>query len=163
MQTFNRSKYNISWISIIVIFIGAIVYPITFYHTKKTSKNLSVQVVPIDFSDLTAKPNEIIAPASQTEVKETPKTANLVFKRDLKIGDKGPDVKKLQEYLNGRGFIVSETGNGSPGNETELFGPGTARALKEFQETYADILLAPFGLEEGTGFFGQATRNFINS
>jgi hypothetical protein len=65
--------------------------------------------------------------------------------------------------LNKRGFIVAESGNGSPGQESDLFGPGTAKALKKFQEAYAEILLKPYGLKEGTGYLGEITRNFINS
>ncbi len=167
MQTtsFHRSKYNICWISSIVIFLGTIVYPITFEHVNKKSRTNVVQSIAPTFS----VPNVEVVPVKNsptivnTETTKSTTSSKLIFTRDLKIGDKGPDVKKLQQYLNQRGFIVAESGNGSLGNETELFGPGTAKALKAFQEAYADILLKPYGLSEGTGFFGEVTRRFMNS
>ncbi len=84
------------------------------------------------------------------------------FTRDLKLGDSGPDVKKLQEYLNSQGFIVAQTGPGSPGNETEYFGSLTKEALIRFQEAYKNKILSPLGLTRGTGYFGKATRDYIN-
>lgn len=167
MQTanFSRSKYNICWISTLVIFIGTIVYPITFEHVNKKGHTPVVQSIAPNIS--TPKVEVTPVKNSPTTIKtETTKpsvSSKLIFTRDLKVGDKGPDVKKLQQYLNQRGFIVATSGNGSPGQESELFGPGTAKALKAFQEAYAEILLKPFGLSEGTGFFGSATRNFVNS
>lgn len=167
MQTtsFHRSKYNICWISILVIFIGTIIYPITFERANKRNHMSVVQsIVPnSQVSVIEMKPIETFPVVVKTEIAKPNTSTKLIFTRDLKMGDKGPDVKKLQQYLNQRGFIVAESGNGSPGNETELFGPGTAKALKAFQEAYADILLKPFGLSEGTGFLGLITRNFINS
>lgn len=167
MQTtnFSRSKYNICWISTLVIFIGTIVYPITFEHVNKKSRNPVVQSIAPAF----VIPNIEVVPVKNsptgvnTETTKSTTSSKLIFTRDLKLGDKGPDVKKLQQYLNQRGFIVAESGNGSPGQESELFGPGTKDALKRFQESYADILLKPYGLTEGTGFFGSVTRSFINS
>lgn len=167
MQTinFNRSKYNICWISTLVIFLGTIVYPITFEQANKKSRIPVVQSTPPTFVVPTVEvvPIKNDFTSTKTDNSEPIVSARPVFNRDLKIGDKGPDVKKLQQYLNQRGFIVATSGNGSPGQETELFGPGTAEALKKFQEAYAEILLKPYGLSEGTGFLGEKTRNFINS
>jgi hypothetical protein len=33
----------------------------------------------------------------------------------------------------------------------------------KFQEFYQKEILAPFGLTKGTGFFGEKTRELINS
>jgi peptidoglycan hydrolase-like protein with peptidoglycan-binding domain len=52
----------------------------------------------------------------------------------LKQGSKGKEVKILQEYLNQNGFRVSQTGPGSPGKETEIFGPATDAAVKRWQK-----------------------------
>ncbi len=153
-RTFDRSKYNLSWISVTVIFVGTIIYPIFFARTEGSITEGVVQITPTPVTQVTKIENPV------TKIKSAPRPT---FTRDLKVGDKGPDVKKLQQYLNQRGFIVATSGNGSPGQETELFGPGTAEALKKFQEVYAEILLKPYGLSEGTGFFGEKTRNFINS
>jgi peptidoglycan hydrolase-like protein with peptidoglycan-binding domain len=138
-------------------------YPIAFQRAKEKNEAPVVQSI-ISYT----KPAAIVEvvkpqiPASAPVSKPAAK-ANLVFTRDLKVGDRGADVKRLQQYLNQRGFLVATSGNGSLGHETELFGPGTAAALKKFQEKYAEILLKPYGLTEGTGFFGEATRNFISS
>ena len=51
----------------------------------------------------------------------------------LKIGSKGKEVKVLQEFLNQNGFPVSSSGPGSPGKETEIFGPATDAAVKRWQ------------------------------
>lgn len=52
----------------------------------------------------------------------------------LKQGSKGKEVKVLQEYLNQNGFRIASTGPGSPGNETETFGPATDAAVKRWQK-----------------------------
>lgn len=155
--TFDRSKYNITWISIVVILLGTIIYPTFFERARQKQLQPVVQtIMPV----VVAPVVEVKKPAPSTIAGAT---SRVMFTRDLKVGDKGPDVKKLQQYLNQRGFIVAESGNGSPGQESELFGPGTKDALKRFQESYAEILLKPYGLTEGTGYLGSVTRNFINS
>lgn len=159
-KTFNRSAYEMTWISITVIFFGAIVYPIAFQVAKE--KSLRDTILPIDLTQ--AVPVDSHNPTSTAAAaRPLASAAHSIFKRDLKQGDVGPDVKELQKYLNQRGFVVSSSGNGSPGHENEVFGPGTKAALKRFQETYAPILLTPYGLTEGTGFFGKVTRDFVNS
>jgi peptidoglycan hydrolase-like protein with peptidoglycan-binding domain len=52
----------------------------------------------------------------------------------LKKGSKGKEVKILQEFLNQNGFIIASTGPGSPGKETETFGPATDAAVKRWQK-----------------------------
>lgn len=86
-----------------------------------------------------------------------------IFSRNLYLGLSGNDVKQLQIYLNNNGFIVSEFGSGSLGNETEFFGKSTKKALIKFQEAYSKEILNPVGAKIGTGYFGLSTRNFINS
>jgi hypothetical protein len=87
----------------------------------------------------------------------------LKFDYNMSFGKKGADVKALQIYLNDKGFAVSSSGAGSPGNETNFFGPKTKAALTKFQEAYAGDILAPLGLKKGTGIFGAKTRAYINS
>jgi hypothetical protein len=98
-------------------------------------------------------------PSTQTET-ITEKTK---FDKNLSYGERNPDVKKLQVFLNSAGFAVSQSGAGSSGFETEFFGPLTYKALVKFQEFYQKEILAPFGLTKGTGFFGEKTRELINS
>ena len=97
--------------------------------------------------------NEIIFADGDDVTKNITKTEACIFIRDLKINMTGEDVKELQKYLNSNGFIVSEVGYGSIGNETEYFGPATHKALVCFQQaknlpTY--------------GFFGPMTRALVN-
>ncbi len=85
------------------------------------------------------------------------------FKRNLKIGDRGADVKKLQEFLNQNGFNVANSGPGSLGNETDFFGGLTAKALEKFQKYYKDEILIPLNLSFPTGVFGPQSRKVANS
>ncbi len=59
------------------------------------------------------------------------------------------DIRQLQKALNKLGFTVSVSGAGSPGKETNFFGPATYKAVKEYQRA--------FGIRQ-TGNFGPITR-----
>lgn len=85
------------------------------------------------------------------------------FLKNLWMGIRDRDVLLLQKLLNENGYVVNVDGPGSPGNETDFFGPKTKEALIKFQEAYRLNILTPIGLNFGTGFFGPMTRNFINS
>ena len=89
--------------------------------------------------------------------------ANVVFAQNLWYGVQSSDVLALQRFLNDSGFRLDSEGAGSPGEETNYFGPKTKKAVKLFQEAYKDSILSPLNLVEGTGFFGPKTREFINS
>jgi peptidoglycan hydrolase-like protein with peptidoglycan-binding domain len=58
----------------------------------------------------------------------------------------------LQKFLNCSGFVVSATGPGSFGNETDKIGPATVKAVKSLQKKY--------GLK-ADGVFGAKTRAVI--
>lgn len=84
------------------------------------------------------------------------------FTRTLALGMRGEDVRALQEFLNtDRETHITETGAGSPGNETDYFGFATKRALIKFQEKYRADVLAPLNLTQGTGVFGARTRGKV--
>ena len=76
-------------------------------------------------------------------------------KRNLYAGVSGEDVRALQKYLNGKGFIVSLSGAGSVGNETAYFGGKTKAALAKFQKSA--------GIFPSVGFLGRLTRAHILS
>ncbi len=176
----SRSKFNICWISILVIFIGTIAYPISYERAERKAlananlKNLidtltplptieDVQVVPTD-SDMTT---EVILTPEPIPTEPVPSIdistdTESLFNRDLKLGDRGPDVKLLQQLLNQWGFTVAVSGPGSPGNESELFGASTRDALIRFQEANRAVLLEPYGLSNGTGYFGAASRVLLS-
>jgi hypothetical protein len=86
---------------------------------------------------------------------QTPTTNQNNFTRSLTVGNTGPDVKSLQQYLNSKGFFVAISGPGSPGNETEKFGALTRSALARFQSAN--------GISPAIGFFGPITRSFIQN
>ncbi len=85
------------------------------------------------------------------------------FTRNLYPGSRGADVRSLQMYLNASGFTVAQGGAGSPGNETDLYGPLTASAIRRFQEANYGAILSPLGYSSGTGIFGPSTRSYVNS
>jgi hypothetical protein len=60
------------------------------------------------------------------------------FPRSLREGMSGMDVYYLQKFLNNTGHIVSESGEGSPGNETQFFGEKTNKALFSFKQALGD-------------------------
>jgi len=82
-----------------------------------------------------------------------------LWERNLSIGTKGDDVRRLQVFLNeDPDTQISISGAGARGKETNYFGPATARALKKFQEKYKAEILSPNGLHRGSGFLGKKTR-----
>ncbi|MDB5265693.1 MAG: baaA1 [Parcubacteria group bacterium] len=76
------------------------------------------------------------------------------FTRDLTIASTGADVSALQAFLNANGYAVAQTGPGSSGHETTMFGFATQAALARFQT--AD------GIVPATGYFGAKTRAAIS-
>jgi hypothetical protein len=55
------------------------------------------------------------------------------FLTNYQLNDRSEDIRSLQELLNKRSFVVAQSGPGSIGNETPLFGVHTYRALIELQ------------------------------
>ena len=76
-------------------------------------------------------------PIVDNTVKSTPSTTVapvIMFTRPLKVGSTGIDVKSLQKFLNGNGYVIAKNGPGSPGNETNTFGGLTKNSLLAFQK-----------------------------
>lgn len=80
-----------------------------------------------------------------------------VFTKNLFYGQKNDDVKYLQAFLKTQGIEIYPEGL-----VTGYFGPLTKAAAIRLQEKYADEVLAPWDLTEGTGFVGKTTRAKIN-
>lgn len=77
------------------------------------------------------------------------------FNKDLFLGMTDPDVRRLQNFFNTRGFPVAQTGVGSLGNETSFFGNLTKQAVIAFQNAH--------GIHPNAGFCGPITRGAINT
>src|SRR3989338_91208 len=80
---------------------------------------------------------------------------NVSFKRDLSIGITGEDVRALQVWLNTHGYAVAQSGPGSSGNETKMFGVLTSAALVKFQIAH--------GITPAVGYFGPKTRAVVTA
>jgi len=78
-----------------------------------------------------------------------------VFTETLSEGSTGPDVMRLQQYLNTHGCPLAQSGPGSYQNETNYFGPLTKAALECFQK---DTGVIPV-----TGNLGTLTRRYIST
>jgi hypothetical protein len=55
------------------------------------------------------------------------------FSRNLQLWDSGSSVRALQQFLNVQGYLMADSGPGSPGHETTTFGPHTLQSLARFQ------------------------------
>ena len=84
------------------------------------------------------------------------------FATTLRPGTTSADVKRLQQFLNAQGHVLSGTSFGSLGKETTFYGDLTTDAVKLFQEHFAAQLLQPRKLTKGTGIFDEQTRVFVN-
>ena len=76
-----------------------------------------------------------------------------IFTLPLKMGSKGNEVLELQKFLNNNNYIVSSSGLGSKGNETNYFRLKTKAAVIKFQIAN--------GLK-GDGIVGPLTRAILN-
>ncbi len=105
------------------------------------------------------------APSSDRDI--TPSEgipAEFLFTRNLSQGTRGEDVRYLQIVFNkDTATKVSSSGAGSPGNETDYFGPATLNAAKRFQQKYKSDVLSPVGLSHPTGFIGASSRKKLNA
>jgi hypothetical protein len=101
--------------------------------------------------------------ASTTITNQMATTSKFVFTQTLRPQMIHGEVKELQKFLNQNGYILTLSGLGSPGQESEYFGTLTQLALIKFQEANFDSILKPLNLAKGTGIFGEATRTFVNN
>lgn len=90
---------------------------------------------------------------SQTESQNKTTTVNKVFNflNNLKYGMISEEVRDLQIYLNHIGYIISQSGLGSIGKETNYFGNLTKQALIKYQTDYS--------IFPNLGYFGPKTRD----
>ncbi len=86
--------------------------------------------------------------------KPVEKTFCYEFKHNLRFGDQGEEVEKLQKALKEEGLYNYDI--------TGRFDEKTFVAVTAFQEKYYQDILTHWGLRIGTGFVGQTTRNKLN-
>ncbi len=79
----------------------------------------------------------------------------LAIEPGLQEGSRGEEVSTLQRFLKDQGLFVEEI--------TGYFGKITKEAIIVLQEAYADIVLAPLNLTEGTGYVGRFTAAVLNA
>jgi len=121
---------------------------------SSSSLLLELQSLKAKLAVLQAEANATAFQATTTSTTVTTSPASpFLFPRNLSYGMAGSDVKTLQQFLNEKGFSVSQTGFGSPGDETVNFGGKTLQAVVKFQKS-AGI--------PATGYFGPITRAYVN-
>lgn len=88
--------------------------------------------------------------------------ATETFTRYLQKGDSGQDVLILQKYLNSSSdTLVTNTGNGAPGSETDYYGELTKQAVIKYQKK--NELGNKYGFFTiYSGALDDKTRNFMN-
>ncbi len=102
------------------------------------------------------KINELLGMPSKEKSAVPPGQAvKLEILRNLAVGTTGDDVKAMQELLLKEGVYPE-------GLITGFFGNLTKQAVIRFQEKYADEILTPSGLSQGTGVVGPFTRKKID-
>jgi len=85
----------------------------------------------------------------------TEATTKCVFTKDLQVGVIDEEVRCLQKYLNESGFVISSSGVGSPGSETNMFGDLTKVALSNWQSKNS--------ISPASGYFGSISRAIYDS
>ncbi len=84
----------------------------------------------------------------------TPAASGFYFGKNLSQGMTNSDVKELQKFLNGHGFVVSASGVGSIGYEGMYFGGKTLAAVIAYQKSE--------GITPAIGNVFGVTRSHLN-
>jgi len=101
----------------------------------------------------------VAAPKASISAPAAVSAINANITRALAKGTNNPQVKVLQQILNSDPETrIAASGDGSPGRETNLFGPATLKAVQKFQVKYG---LARPGVQ-GYGVLGPKTRAKLN-
>ncbi len=132
---------------------------------EKPISEMTAAEIKAKIDEITAAIKTLQALLAQAEAKSAIEgiPAGFTFEKNLKFNDVSTDVKYLQIVLNSDTRTrLAVSGVGSPGHETNYFGPLTKKAVIKFQDKYASEILAPWGLTEGTGFVGKTTRAKLN-
>ena len=104
----------------------------------------------VTIDELMAQINALQAQLQQLQGQQTGGATACTFTRSLYLGVSDPQVKCLQQYLNGAGYAVSASGAGSVGNETNYYGSRTQAAVAKWQ--------AANSVSPAVGYFGPISR-----
>ena len=135
------------------------------YITDAANFSIPTSVAPAEVTPAVVYPTKVhpSAVAPTDTVAKVPTSPKFVFRNTMKIGTRSPEVKALQIFLNTHGFVIATHGNGSLGLESMYYGTSTAIAVAKFQMAHAQEILAPYGLNKGTGNFSAKTMAVVNS
>ena len=125
---------------------------------EKTAAEKEAELIKQLLAQIDFLQKEIAKVQAQINAILSKKIGMCTFSSDLYFGMMGnPDVRCLQEFLESQGSEIYPEGLVT-GNFLSL----TKAAVIRFQEKYATEILAPLGLEKGTGYFGPMTRAVAN-
>lgn len=127
---------------------GNIAYARFLYQTQGTKPWLSSFPCWGEDVESAERVEETSAPAATTGVS---------LSVNLSMGMEHPQVLTLQKILNTNGFVLTNDGPGSPGNETNRYGALTRDAVRRFQCTQK-IVCDGDEHSTGYGFVGARTR-----
>ncbi len=123
-----------------------------------STSSVSTVVTPTPVVASTPTPTVTPTPSVNTTpapiVTSNTNPSSSTFTRDLYADTTGSDVRALQIYLNTNGYIITPSGPGSPGNESDYFGNLMQAALIKFQQDR--------GIIPASGYFGELTRGIMN-
>ncbi len=129
-------------------------FPEQFYTALPAATSSSVDIAEAKLALEEAGYNQL--DESGIRYKDRTTEVDFRFTRALEHGDENTEVRELQKCL-GRDSEVY-----SSGTVSGYFGDKTEQAVVRFQEKYAESILQPAGLEEGTGYVGESTREKLN-
>jgi hypothetical protein len=97
---------------------------------------------------------EVLRKAMLANMGDTNARACFNFGRQLRVGERGEDVRQLKTLLQKEGFTLS--------GDSDEFTEEVSSAVTGLQEKYKDDILAPAGLKYGTGVVGKGTLAKLN-
>ena len=130
--------------------VGALMLVVFAVPGISSAQTMSVAQLQAEIASLTSQLNQLEA---QLAAAGGTTAWCYTFNNNLSIGMSGTAVSALQNALQKDGESVTASGS---------FDDQTAAAVTSFQEKYADTILAPNGLSNGTGYAGGATRSKLN-
>jgi len=125
----------------------------------------------VTIAELQAQINSLLAMVAQLQAQLAGQTGSsggdfcYTFNADLKVGDRGVAVAKLQTALENEGFSIPDSEKPQKDGETmsdTVFGEVTASRVSAFQEKYRGEILTPAGLSYPSGYVGARTRAKLN-